>query len=324
MPARLSLLSRIFLANVIVAALALVLLAFTPITVTAPVIQLAEAVMLGIGAALVLAVDLLLVRRTLAPLRRLTAVMGTIDPRQPGRRLDADEASDSEVAALTQAFNGMLDRLETERRDTAQRALRAEEDERLRIGRELHDEIGQTLTAVAIHAERAAHGPPAATAPALEQIAATIRESLGDVRRIAHELRPEALEELGLVNALISLCSRVATQSGLPVDRQLDGGLPPLNGETELVIYRVAQEALTNALRHARATRLALALTTDADNVVLTVRDDGAGMPALPLSGGRGLEGMRERALLVAGELRVASSSSGGTEIVLRVPLGTA
>jgi two-component system sensor histidine kinase UhpB len=319
--ARLSLLSRVFLANVIVVAVAIVLLAFTPVTITAPVIKVAEAVLVAIGAALVLGLDLLLVRHTLAPLRRLTAAMSTIDAQEPGRRIAPAPSDSTEVAALTDAFNGMLDRLERERRESAREALRAQEGERLRIARELHDEIGQTLTAVAVHAERMAHGPRETMPDALLDMAATVRGSLDDVRRIAHELRPEALDDLGLVNALITLCERVATQSGLEVRRRFAPAPPPLERETELAVYRIAQEALTNALRHGGARSVLVSLTAaDGGGALLVVRDDGRGLPD-PLPGaGRGIAGMRERALLVAGDLTIGAGPDGGTEIALRLP----
>src|SRR5262249_32737900 len=152
-----------------------------------------------------------------------------------------------------EALNAMLDRMEDERRESVRRALAAQEGERSRIARELHDEVGQTLTAVALRAERAA-SEASHQDQALTEIAETVLRSLEDVHRIGRELRPEALDDLGLVNALLALCSRVARQSGLRVKRDVDWSLPPLSPEAELVIYRVAQEALTNALRHSQGT----------------------------------------------------------------------
>ena len=110
----------------------------------------------------------------------------------------------------------MLDRLERARREAARTALAAQEAERLRVARELHDEIGQTLTAVMLQAERAADEDPAQAAAALGRVAEAVHESLDELRRIARELRPEALDDLGLVNALIALCSRVDAQGGPP------------------------------------------------------------------------------------------------------------
>ena len=120
----------------------------------------------------------------------------------------------------------MLDRLERARHEAARRALAAQEAERLRVAQELHDEIGQTLTAVMIEAERAAAGDPALASRTLERVARAVHESLQELRRIARELRPEALDDLGLVNALIALCSRVDLQGSLRVRRELKPACP--------------------------------------------------------------------------------------------------
>jgi two-component system sensor histidine kinase UhpB len=217
----------------------------------------------------------------------------------------------------------MLDRLEQERRDTGRRALAAQEEERLRIARDLHDGIGQRLTAVAMQAERVADDPQGAGQTALLEIPDAIRESIEAVRRISRELRPEALDDLGLANALLTLCRRMARQSGVRVQPELDlaDGMPDLPSETELVIYRVAQEALTNAIRHAEATHITLSLRAAEDHIALRVRDDGRGI-ALPLPGDTsGISGMRERALLIGAQLNIRSNAGAGTEVQLDVPL---
>jgi two-component system sensor histidine kinase UhpB len=281
-----------------------------------------EVVVLAIGVALMLSVDLMLLRRAFGPLRRLADLMSAVDPVHPGRRAEAPQGAGREVVALATALNAMLDRLEGERRESGRRALEAQEGERARIARELHDEIGQTLTAIALRAERAAGETSAGRGPgqteALEEIAETVLRSLDDVRRIGRELRPEALDDLGLVNALIVLCSRVNDQTGLRVRRNLEWDMPPLSPEVELVVYRVAQEALTNAVRHAGATEVAVTLREMEDRVVLTVADDGNGLPPLAKEGGLG--GMRERAMLIEAKLEIRSDPGRGTEIALTVP----
>jgi len=247
-----SLLWRVFLANGAVLVVATLLLVVTPITISAP-IALVEVVALVLGLVAMLALNLVLLRRVLSPLFRLTEAMTTVDPDRPGLRLTGVDPRSSEGAALAESFNRMLDRLERARRDAARAALAAQEGERARVARELHDEIGQTLTAAMLQAERAAEGDPDAVRRELEQLAEMIGDSLDEVRRITRELRPEALDDLGLVNALIALCSRLDAQEGPRVRRELQPRLPPLSPEVELVIYRTAQEALTNAFRHARA-----------------------------------------------------------------------
>ena len=312
-----SLLWRVFGVNAVIWVVALALLAFTPATVHR-VATPQELAVLSLGLIGMLAIDLVLLRRVLGPLRRLASVMGAVEPGHPGRRAEASPGAGREVLALAEALNSMLDRLEDERRDSGRRALVAQESERARIARELHDEVGQTLTAVALRAERAA-GEPSTQHQALREIAQSVVQSLDDVHRIGRELRPEALDDLGLVNALIALTTRVSEQSGIQINRELEGGLPSLAPEVELVIYRVAQEAMTNALRHAGATRLSVSLHRDGDQVGLRVSDDGRGVPAHPQEGG--VRGMRERALLIGAELEIRSANGSGTEVRLSVPI---
>jgi two-component system sensor histidine kinase UhpB len=317
----LSLLWRLFVANCLVLVVALLLLTFTPITIDAP-IELWQFAVLVAGFGVLVALNLVLLRRVLAPLFQLTEAMSSVDPDRPGRRLSNVDPRSAEGEALVRAFNAMLDRLESARREAARTALAAQEAERLRVARELHDEIGQTLTAATIKAERAAEGDPALLSEALRQVADAVRDSLDEVRRIARELRPEALDDLGLVNALIALCSRVGAQGGPVVRRELQGKLPPLSPDVELVIYRIAQESLTNALRHSGARSVTVSLQADAETLTLRVVDDGKGVPAGLPSGTAGIAGMRERAMLVNGRLSIESRPDRGTEVRLTVPVG--
>jgi two-component system sensor histidine kinase UhpB len=315
-----SLLWWVFLANGIVLLIALLLLTFSPIEIDAP-IRIEQFALLVAGFVVLVGLDLVLLRRVLAPLFRLTEVMSSIDPDRPGRRLSEVDPRSAEGQAMADAFNAMLDRLESARHQAARTALAAQEAERLRVARELHDEIGQTLTAVTIQAERAADGDPELASEALRLVADAVRESLDEVRRIARELRPEALDDLGLVNALIALCTRVGAQDGPQVKRELQGQLPPLPAEVELVLYRIAQESLTNALRHSDAGVATVSLEADAGNVTLRVADDGKGMPAPLPRGTAGIAGMRERALLVGGRFTIESRPGQGTEVQLTIPV---
>lgn len=298
---------------------ATVLLIATPITISAPIAITQAGILLGGLAALLLA-NLILLRRALLPLQQLTALLGRVDPLLPGRRLEPLGSHQAEVHALADAFNAMLDRLELERQESTRRVLGAQEDERLRIARELHDELGQSLTATAIEAERAAAAPPDARAAALRATADAIRTNLDEVRRLARELRPEALEDLGLTNALIALCRRVGAHSHVEVRTRFDRGLPATGDAVDLVIYRVAQESLTNVVRHATASRVDVTLAADGATLTLTVRDDGRGLPAPMPEATAGIAGMRERTMLVGGRLALRSPADGGTEVRLEVP----
>jgi two-component system sensor histidine kinase UhpB len=275
---------------------------------------------LTIGLVLVLILNLLLLRPAFRPLDELADTMRRHDPLSPGERVPVDGEPD--VAALAQAFNDMLDRLELERRESARLALRVLEDERNRIARELHDEVGQTLTGVMLQVEGLAARIPAELREQLDELRETARSGTEDVRRIARQLRPEALEDLGLQSALSALATAFGEQAGIDVQRRLDPSVP-LSEEQELVVYRVAQEALTNVARHADATRVELRLDHRRDEaVLLTVRDDGRGIHPGALPSSRGIRGMRERAMLIGAQLEIDSGPDRGTAINLSIPLG--
>ena len=303
---------RLFIPNATVLAAAGVVLIIEPANGRIPA--------LAGGLLLMLTVNLLLMRRAVAPLARLMSVMELVDPLQPGRRLPV-ETAESEVTALTESFNRMLERLENERRASGHRALAAQEEERRRVAAELHDEIGQQLTALVLLLDRLARSAPGELRAQLEETMAAAKHALEDVRILAHRLRPEVLDELGLVPALRNLCDRIGTNTGLVVHRSLSPALPEISSEAELVIYRVAQESLTNVVRHARADAAHVELGTADGGVRLRVGDDGVGLPAAvrELEAG-GIRGLRERALTIDARLRVAPVSQGGTEVVLWVP----
>jgi two-component system, NarL family, sensor histidine kinase UhpB len=272
---------------------------------------------------LMLAANLLLLRRTLGPLDRLITRMQTVDLLLPGQRLA--ERGGVEVVELVRVFNQMLDRLEDERRESGLRALRAQEAERARIAGGLHDEVGQVLTGVLLQLDALAATRDGERRGAVEETKQAVRRALEEVRRIGRELRPEMLEQLGLVSALTELSRTFAAQSGLVIERSFADGLPPLSDEAELAVYRVAQESLTNVARHADASRVELALEPGPRSVVLRVVDDGHGLPeGGPPNGHGGLRGMRERALLVGGALAVKLGRGGGVEVRLEVPAGDA
>ncbi len=313
--ASVSLLRRVFAINATVFLASFALLAVSPIRIHA-LAGLTQLVILVLGLLAMLLCDFLLLRRTLSPLRRLAAVMAAVDPMRPGRRAAQEERAGSEVLALARACNGMLDRLETERRESARRTLAAQETERLRISRELHDEVGQALTAMLLGLGPLAKRAPADLSKDLGRVQELARSSLQDVRRIALELRPEALDDLGLINALLGLCSRVEQQGALRVRRELEGDLPRCSPEVELVLYRVAQEALTNALRHSQAEQVTVSLSEQEGKVVLVVSDDGRGASLLE---GSGVTGMRERAMLVGADLRFHSPQGKGVVVELVV-----
>ena len=188
MLARMPLFWRVFATNALVLAAATTALALSPATVSFPV-ALAEAAVLAAGLGAMVALNFALLRRALSPLERLRAFMRGADPLRPGARAPVEDAA-PELRAVTESFNEMVERLEAERRDSAGRALAAQEGERLRIARELHDEVGQKLTAVMLQLEGLSR---AQAGPGIEEAREGVRESLDEVRVIARRLRPEAL-----------------------------------------------------------------------------------------------------------------------------------
>jgi two-component system sensor histidine kinase UhpB len=300
-------------AVLLIAGLALVL---TPATVSDPV-SLEEVVELVAGLVVLVVANLFLLRRAFAPLQRLTSFMGRIDHLSAGLRVPV-YGRDAEIARLTEAFNEMLDRLESERRSSFQRSADAQENERRLVARELHDEVGQSLTALKLLLAQAARTPPRERHDSLDEATRITEQTIEDVREIARRLRPEALDELGLRSALATLAQRNARHGDLQIVWRLDRELPALGRDLELAVYRVAQESLTNILRHAEASNVSIRLTGDETAVELRVSDDGRGLRGA--AAGNGIKGMKERALGVGGRLEVRDRAGGGTEVRLAVP----
>jgi two-component system, NarL family, sensor histidine kinase UhpB len=306
---------RVFALNAAIFVVATIVLVLTPATVSFPV-EATEAIVLVVGLGAILLVNAIALRTVFGPLERLTRLMRAVDPQRPGARLEA--SGPAEIDELVSVFNQMLDRLESERQDSARHQLEAQEGERKRIAHELHDEVGQLLTGVLAQLEALVQRAPSEHASEVRRVQETARQAIEVLSRVVRDLRPEALDELGLANALEALASRVEQQGGLIVRRRIEDRIPDLGAERELVVYRVAQEALTNALRHSRASTIALTLEARDTHVVLSVRDDGIGLPAdHPVR--HGILGMRERSMLIGATLMVADSRPG-VEVVLDVP----
>jgi two-component system sensor histidine kinase UhpB len=283
-------------------------------------LELDEAILIAIGLGLVTLVNMAIVHNFLAPLQALTALARRVDLTQPGERVPGARPT-SEAGELAVTFNEMLARLELERGEATRRVLAAHESERLRIAQELHDEVGQTLTAVLLQLSRLEEHLPNGLKGELSEAQDAARASLEDVRRIATDLRPEALAELGLASALAALSDGFGRRAGLRVDRQIQTPMPQLVGEAELAVYRVAQEALTNVARHSGSDVASLTVASDAEQLTLTVRDHGRGL-SRESTEGNGMRGMRERVGLVGGRLKIQTPIDGpGTELRFELPL---
>ena len=234
--------------------------------------------------------------------------MRTVDPLAPGTRLQTGLRRRT-CASWPRRSTTCSSGWRTSAATAPGAPSRAQEAERRRLARELHDELGQSLTGVLLQIDEAIRTPEAAD---LEEAREGARRSLEDVRRIARNLRPDTLVELGLASALNALATRFTRQSGVPVDRRLEADLPALGEDVEVVLYRVAQEALTNVARHADARQVTLELAHADGTVTLTVDDDGRGIPPYVGDEARGITGMRERALLVHGRLQDRARPDAG------------
>jgi two-component system sensor histidine kinase UhpB len=280
-----------------------------------------EALVLLAALALVTLINTVVVHRFVAPLQALTALARRVDLASPGQRI-SDVRPTSEAGELATTFNEMLARLEHERGESTRRVLAAHESERLRVAQELHDEVGQTLTALLLQLSRAQERLPADMRGELSEAQEAARVSLEDVRRIATDLRPETLKDLGLASALTALSDGFGRRAGLHVERQIQTPMPQLSREAELAVYRVAQEALTNVARHAGSDTAKLTVASDGDRLTLIVRDHGRGLPDGEAGDGSGVRGMRERAALIGAKLTIERAVEGaGTELRLELPL---
>jgi two-component system sensor histidine kinase UhpB len=314
------LLHRVTALNVllVLATVAVTVAVLSPSKVSSFALDQEVAVLFGAVAAVVLA-NVLVLRRLVGPVQALTELARRVDLTAPERMPVAESAS--EAGELAATFNDMLGRLEAERREATRRILAAQEAERLRIAQELHDQVGQELTAVLLGLSRLQSRANKELQEEILGVQDVVRAGLEDVRRIAIELRPEALDDLGLPSALAVLGERFSERVGLSVSLAITPDLPELSSEAELVIYRVAQEALTNVARHSGAREAEMRLCRSAGALRLTVRDRGRGLPETQVPG-TGMRGMRERATLIGARLEISRLAPSGCEVRLDVPLG--
>jgi two-component system sensor histidine kinase UhpB len=279
------------------------------------------AIVLLAAAVVGMALNLVRQRRRYAPLEKLIEDMEKVDLSRPGSSLprSIDGVGETEeVERIELAFLGMMRRLEAERRRAGSAALRAQEEERARVARDLHDEVNQSLTGLLLRLEAVREAAP----PELEhELAATkvlANQAMRELLSVARQLRPTALDDLGLAAAIAGQVELVS-QSGIEAELIEEGSFSDLDGDVQLVVYRVAQEALSNAARHSGAKRVAVTLRRSDRGAELEVSDDGRGFAFEASERGLGIAGMRERALLVGAELTIQSRPEAGTTIRLVV-----
>ena len=309
---------RVFLVNAAILVGDGLLLALAPPVVNSPP-TIGDALVIVAGLSLMLIVTYTLMHQAFGPLHRLRERVAGVQRLDSDQHLP-DDSSVREVADLTRAFNEMLIRLDDERQRSDAQTLAVRERERWRLSRELHDEVGQMLSGALLLLETSAPPTPEATDPRCAEVADIIREALEGARRVAHALRPEILEELALGPALANLARRTEAVADFEVEVTVPRVLPQMSEDVELAVYRIAQEAMTNVVRHARPSRAALAVRVTDATLTLNVSDDGVGPPT-GVAVGNGLKGMRERARGIGADLVVGDACPQGTALELRVPL---
>jgi two-component system sensor histidine kinase UhpB len=280
--------------------------------------------LLALTILLVLLVNMMMLRRRFMPLERLIATIEAIDPSAGGDLTlppDPQEASE-EVGRLAASFRRMLVRIEDERRRSGRLVLRAQEEERRRLARDLHDEVNQALTAILLRLEALSQAAPPELSSELSELKRLVNQAMSELLQLARQLRPTALDDHGLLPAMASQVRRFEAQTGIKAELNASGTDTQLPPDEEIAVYRIAQEALANVARHADAREVSVGFRAGDDGVELTVRDDGRGFSTLEPrdGGGLGLGGMAERARLVGGELTIESRPGGGTKLCLRVP----
>jgi two-component system sensor histidine kinase UhpB len=266
-----------------------------------------------------------------AALRPLLVLEKTVDEVRRGNfsvRVKKVGVADPNIDMLTETFNGMLDAVERYRaqiREMSVRALNAQEEERKRISRELHDDTAQALTAQLLRLKTIEATGGSLDPSGLTQLIELTAETLEDVRHMAHELRPPSLDDLGLLASLEGLIAQCSERFDLPVVFYSDGLKQRPTPDVELVVYRIVQEALTNIAKHAGECEATVSLRFYRNTLWIRITDNGRGfdVPSLDRSDGSGLGlfGMQERAALVGGTVTVTSGPGRGTEVEVRIPL---
>jgi signal transduction histidine kinase len=250
---------------------------------------------------------------------RPIGVIQAFDKLAADRRFSNDDLRVAETFALQAAI--AVDTTARVARDALRRAVEGQELERQRLARELHDETGQALTSILLGLSSLEEAADEPSREAVQNLRKLVVATLQDVRRLAVELRPAALDDFGLAAALERLAENFSEHTGIAIELESGLGDARLASNVETVLYRVVQEALTNVVKHAHAEHVSIVLWRADDVVTAMIEDDGRGIADADGDGGLGLVGMRERVALVNGRLRIESSANAGTTLLVEVPL---
>src|SRR2546429_948346 len=279
-------------------------------------------VVIGVAATLGLLANLVLLRARFSPLERLIEDMEKVDLSRPRANIPSSidgKGETAEVERIELAYLRMLRRLEAERRRTSSAALRAQEEERTRVARDLHDEVNQALTGVLLRLEATRERAPAELKPELAETRTLAHQAMEELLSLARQLPPPGLDDPGLKAAIAGQVEDLASNRETDATFDAEGDFSDLDDDVQLVVYRVAQEAISNAARHSDAGLVNVSLKRSDTGVELKVSDDGRGFSFADAEQGLGIEGMRERALLVDGEVEIHSRPGDGTTVWLRI-----
>src|SRR5918995_764323 len=232
---------------------------------------------LALAILLTLCVNLWVLQRRFAPLERLITRIEGIDPAEPSSHQLPAQDPVEEIDKLSRSFNGLLERIEEERRRSGTLAMRAQEEERRRLARDLHDEVNQALTAILLRLEAPAQDNPPARVDEVDELKRLVNQAMEELLNLARQLRPSALDDHGLMPAVETQLKRFSARTGVEVSLNADGEPDLLPDDVQTAVYRILQEALANVGRHAGATAVAGELEVAEDRPELRVRDDGAG-----------------------------------------------
>lgn len=278
----------------------------------------------SLGLALSVAINSVVLRAALQPVEALRDAADRVRNGDLRVRAGAVRFPDPALDRLRATFNHMLDELEVQRdqlRSLSSRTLSAQEEERKRIARDLHDGVAQQLTALMLKLR----APQGANALAIADLRADLGAMLEEVRRLARELRPSVLDDLGLADAIASHIDDLRASHGVDISLSVECARPRLPRQTELALYRIAQEALTNALKHSATRKINVELRCTQEEAHLSVSDDGRGFDTERArtrdQRGLGLFGMEERAALAGGRLTIQSQPGAGTVVAASVPI---
>ena len=322
-----SLIGQIVAANVVLVALTLLaasLAAGLDLTVQN---QRWSFMILALSIVLTLCVNLWMLQRRFRPLERLIDRVERIDPSEAVAYALGEPEPVAEIDRLSSSFRKLLDRIEEERRRSGTLVMRAQEEERRRLARDLHDEVNQALTAILLRLEALAQDAPPERSGEVAELKRLVNQAMDELLNLARQLRPSALDDHGLMPALEAQLKRFASRTGVEVRLRREGDPDALPEDVQTALYRVTQEALANVGRHAGATAVEVDVAAGNGHIELRVRDDGEGFHPGALAradrrgngAGLGLSGMAERARLAGGELDVRSAPGGGTTVTLRI-----